>query len=148
MNRMIRARLILPFTFLLLSSCASRVVVPTPPPVVQVPETPEIQVLKYQRVLSAVNNAAITTTIQLRDAGKLDNVTAQKINSLALEVANVDKGIAVIMGDGSSWASQRIQVASLLAQLGLSKLTSDPTIQSSFAQVLDLLHKIETLVAP
>lgn len=148
---MIRARvLITALTLLILSSCASRRVpiAPAVPIVAAVPETPEIQVLKYQRVLSAVNNAAITTTIQLRDAGKLDNVTAQKINSLALEVANVDKAIAVIMGDGSSWAAQRIQVASLLAQLGLSKLTSDPTIQSAFAQVLDLLHKIEVLAAP
>lgn len=127
-----------------LVSCggSNPVTVGTPAP----PNSAQAQVANFVTTLKDANSAAVHTAVALRDQGKLDAATVNKIEDMALLVIALQNKLADELGSGDSWTTQKIKLSSILGQFALARVTSDPGLSSAFAQVVALIQQITTQV--
>ena len=130
---------------LALVSCggSNPVTVGTPAP----PNSAQTQVKNFVTTLKDANTAAVHVSVALRDQGKLDASTVDTIEDVALAIIALQNNLADELGSGDTWTLQKQKIASSITEFGLSRITSDPALQSAFAQVLSLIQEVKTQVS-
>lgn len=109
--------------------------------------SPQTQTLNFVRTLKDANSAAVHTAVLLRDQGKLDAATVNKIEDVALTIVTLQNNLADELASGDTWTLQKQKIISSITGFGFSKITSDPTLQSAYAQVLSLIQQIKSQVS-
>lgn len=130
---------------LALVSCggSNPTIVGTPAP----PNSAQAQVKNFITTLKDSNAAAVHVAVALRDQGKLDAATVNTIEDVALAIISLQNNLADEIGSGDSWTLQKQKIASSITEFGLSRITSDPALQSAFAQVLSLIQQVKSQVS-
>ena len=118
---------------LLLASCGGSATAPvTPAP----PNSPQTQALNVCKTITDSISAAVNTTIQLRNAGKVSQADTTIIENWAKSAYALDDSITAELTSADAWAIQKQKV---LLMLPLFKIpgtsTADTTIQAALAAV-------------
>ncbi len=129
---------------LTLTGCGNPPTASTPPP----PNSPQVQAHNVNKALADSINAAVKTSIAMRDQGKLSAATTRLIENWAVAASKVSDQIEMEITSTDSWAVQKQKILVLLTGIQIPNPGPVETaIQTALTAVGTLLRQFQMQVA-
>src|ERR1017187_4205170 len=112
------------------------------------PTPPQITVANSVGAFLAGCDGAVTTSIAARDAGKVDAADVRTIEDVCRASAVSRKKVDAEIRSADTWAVQRVQIAQIVAALGLGEVKAhvSPAAQVIIATVVLVVNQISSAV--
>jgi hypothetical protein len=113
------------------------------------PNSPQTQVANIDKTLADAVNAAVKTTIALRDQGKVSQANTVVIENWCKAVATADDAIATELGSTDTWAVQKQKILLMVVNQAVPLATAnlDPSLAAALNGVANLISQIQQQVS-
>ena len=112
----------------------------TPTP--NVPEPPQVTVLRLDQALSDATNIAANTLSVLWQNGKVDAGTVTQIKQYLTAAVDASNAIAEEAKSTDSWPVMRVKIAGIAASVATSAVVSDPQLSQNIIALQAVVTQI------
>jgi hypothetical protein len=112
----------------------------TPTP--NVPEPPQVTVLRLDQALSDATNIAANTLSVLWQNGKVDAGTVTQIKTYLSAAVDASNAIADEAKSTDSWPVMRVKIAGIAASVATSAVVSDPQLSQNIIALQAVVTQI------
>ena len=112
----------------------------TPTP--NVPEPPQVTVLRLDQALSDATNIAANTLSVLWQNGKVDAGTVTQIKQYLTAAVDASNAIADEAKSTDSWPVMRVKIAGIAASVATSAVVSDPQLSQNIIALQAVVTQI------